>query len=94
MRLNRSIQMDQKQFEMWQAEADAGYDRVWNRVISLPTKLALDSLIELKEEQFVEKEAKGPLTAADAKQKRMLEHVGGLEDLRRFPEMGTGREER
>jgi hypothetical protein len=78
MRLNRSIQMDQKQFEMWQAEAEAGHDRAWNRVISLPTKLALDSLIELKEEQFIEKEARGPLTAADAKQKRMLERAGDL----------------
>jgi hypothetical protein len=50
MRLNRSIQMDQKQFEMWQAEAEAGHDRAWNRVISLHSKLALDSLVELKEE--------------------------------------------
>lgn len=81
MRLNRSIQMDQKQFEMWQAEAEAGYDRAWNRVVSLPTKLALDSLIELKEAQFAEKEEKGPLTAADEKQMRMLERA---KDLKTF----------
>jgi hypothetical protein len=84
MRLNRSIQMDQKQFEMWQAEAEAGHDRAWNRVISLPSKLALDSLVELKEEQFLEKEAKGPLTAADAKQKRMLERATDLKTFDDF----------
>lgn len=81
LRLNRSIQMDQKQFEMWQAEAEAGHERVVNRVFSLPTKLALDSLIELKEAQFATKEEKGLLTAADEKQMRMLDRA---KDLKTF----------
>jgi hypothetical protein len=81
MRLNRSIQMDQKQFEMWQAEAEAGHERVVNRVISLPTKLALDSLIEIKETQFDEMMEKGPLSPAAEKQLRMLERA---KDLKTF----------
>jgi hypothetical protein len=53
-RLNRNIQSDQKLFDEWQGEAEAGYDRTVDRLLSLPTKLALDSLLEMKEEDYTQ----------------------------------------
>ena len=98
-RLNRNIQSDQRLFDEWQAEAQAGYDRTLDRVLSLPTKLALDSLVEIKEQQFKQLkdtvvfdeathgfQARG-LTPAEQHQLALLERVGDLntfDDFQKF----------
>jgi len=84
LRLNRSIQMDQKQFAEWQAEAEAGYDRVVNRVLSLPTKLAMDTFMEMNDERFERAENMKVLTEKGLQQKRMLERATELRSFDDF----------
>ena len=99
LRLNRNIQSDQKLFDEWQGEAQAGYDRTLDRVLSLPTKLALDSLVEMKEDQF--KELKDSviydeavhdfhvrgLTPAEIQQTRWLERAKDLNTFGDFQKL-------
>ncbi len=84
LRLNHSIQMDQKQFAEWQAEAEAGYDRVVNRVLSLPTKLAMDTFMEMNDVRFERAENMKVLTEKGLQQKRMLERATELRSFDDF----------
>jgi hypothetical protein len=52
LRLNRSIQLDQKQFAEWQAEAEEGLKRTEKRFWSLPTQAILNAFVDRKDAYF------------------------------------------
>ena len=72
LRLNRSIQLDQQQFAVWQDEAQAGLDRVKGHIWDLPTQFAFNTFVDQKEELYKDLEKKGLLTAFDKDQRRKL----------------------
>ena len=72
LRLNRSIQLDQQQFAVWQDEAQAGLNRVKGRIWDLPTQFAFNAFVDHKEALYKDLEKKGLLTAFDKDQRRKL----------------------
>lgn len=84
LRLNRTIQMDQDQLKDWQAEAEAGYERTTNRLLSLPTKLATDTFMEINEDRFKRAEAMKVLTKKGYIQWEMLKRA---QEIRKFDDL-------
>jgi hypothetical protein len=80
-RLNRTIQMDQKQFEDWQTEAEAGYERTVDRLLSLPTKLAMDAFMDINEDRFKRAESMKVLTKKGYIQWEMLKRAQEIRDF-------------
>ena len=87
LRLNRTIQLDQQQFAVWQDEAQAGLDRVKGRIFDLWTQGMFDNFVESKEEAFEALEKEGKLTASDKEQWRRLElakDIKSFDDFRKW----------
>lgn len=84
LRLNRTIQLDQQQFAVWQDEAQAGLDRVKGRIFDLWTQGMFDNFVESKEEAFEALEKEGKLTASDKEQWRRLELAKDLKSFDDF----------
>jgi hypothetical protein len=84
LRLNRTVQLDQQQFAVWQDEAQAGLDRVKGRIFDLWTQGMFDNFVESKEEDFEALEKEGKLTAFDKEQWRRLELAKDLKSFDDF----------
>ena len=81
IRLNRTVQLDQQQYAVWEDEASAAVARLKGRIWDLATTAALDGFIDLKEARYEAKEKQKLLTALDRDQRRKL---GLLKDLKTF----------
>ena len=87
VRLNRTIQLDQKEFSVWQDEAQAGLDRVKGRIFDLWTQGMLDGFVESKEATFEVLKENGKLTAFDKEQWRRLllaKDIKSFDDFRKW----------
>jgi hypothetical protein len=84
LRLNRSIQMDQQQFAVWQDEAESALTRVKGRLWNLSTQAIFNSFVDQKEEYFAAKKAENKLTAFDRDQMRKLERAKDLNTFNAF----------
>ena len=79
VRLNRTIQLDQQQFAVWEDEASSAVKRLKDRVWDMGTKAALESFVDLHNARFEAKQEKGLLNDFDRDQWRKLEHIGTLQ---------------
>ena len=87
VRLNRTVQLDQKEFAVWQDEAQAGLDRVKGRIFDLWTQGILDGFVESKEAAFEVLKEDGKLTAFDMEQWRRLKlakDIKSFDDFRKW----------
>ncbi len=84
LRLNRTIQLNQQQFAVWQDEAQAGLDRVKGRIFDLWTQGMFDSFVESKEEAFDALKEEGKLTVSDKEQWRRLKLAKNLKSFDDF----------
>ena len=87
VRLNRTIQLDQKEFAVWQDEAQAGLDRVKGRIFDLWTQGMLDGFIDSKEAAFDVLKENGKMTAFDKEQLRRLllaKDIKSFDDFRKW----------
>jgi hypothetical protein len=91
MRFNRTIQLDQQQYAVWQDEAEAGEKRVWEHLFSIFRNAAFDSFVDRNEEIFegtesLEKQGIGKMTGFDKQQWSWLKRAKELKSLYDFKE--------
>jgi hypothetical protein len=84
LRFNRTIQLDQQQYAVWQDEAEAAKERLEGRLWDLPSKLAFDWFVEEKEDAFKEMAKDDKLTAFDREQWRKLDLAKNLKSFDEF----------
>ncbi len=87
VRFNRTIQLDQKEFAVWQDEAQAGLDRVKGRIFDLWTQGLIDGFIDSKEAEFEVLKDHNKMTAFDKEQLRRLllaKDIKSFDDFRKW----------
>jgi hypothetical protein len=81
LRMDRSIQLDQKQFAVWQDEASAAIDRLKGEIWDQATDLAFDNFLDSEEEHIKE----APISDAQRADKlRRLELAKNIKDFNDF----------
>jgi hypothetical protein len=81
LRMDRSIQLDQKQFAVWQDEASAAIDRLKGEIWDHATDLAFDNFLDSEEEHIKE----APISDAQRADKlRRLELAKNIKDFNDF----------
>ena len=81
LRMDRSIQLDQKQFAVWQDEASVAIDRLKGEIWDHATDLAFDNFLDSEEEHIKE----SPLTDVQRADKlRRLELAKNIKDFNDF----------
>jgi len=81
LRMDRSIQLDQKQFAVWQDEASAAIDRLKDEIWDKATDLAFDNFLDSEEEHIKE----AHITDAQRADKlRRLELAKNIKDFNDF----------
>jgi hypothetical protein len=86
MRFNRTIQLDQQQYAVWQDDAEAAKDRLWKRLFSLLTNSPIDGFVDKKEELFEDLKMEGKLTDFDKNQMSWLKQAKELKSFSDFKE--------
>jgi len=81
LRMDRSVQLDQQQYAVWQDEASAAIDRLKGRIWDAGTKYAFDNLLGAEEERVKEM----PISDAERADKlRKLKLVENIKDFGDF----------
>jgi hypothetical protein len=86
MRFNRTIQLDQQQYAVWEDEATTAKKRVEDHLVSLVKNGALDSFVDKKEEFYDDLKEEGKLTDFDKKQMSWLQQAKELKSFSEFKE--------
>ena len=86
MRFNRTIQLDQQQYAVWQDDAEAAKDRLWKRLFSLLTNSPIDGFVDKKEVLFEDLKIEGKLTDFDKNQMSWLKQAKELKSFSDFKE--------
>jgi hypothetical protein len=86
MRFNRTIQLDQQQYAVWQDDAEAAKDRLWKRLFNLLTNSPIDGFVDKKEELFEGLKIEGKLTDFDKNQMSWLQQAKELKSFSDFKE--------
>jgi len=80
LRMNRSIQLDQQQYAVWQDEASAAIERLKGRIWDTATTFAFDNLIDTEKEHIKE------LPISDAERADKLRRLKLAENINDFGE--------
>jgi hypothetical protein len=84
LRMDRSVQLDQQQFAVWQDEASAAIDRLKGRIWDQSTKFAFDNLIA-SEEEHIEELPISPAERVDKLRKlKLVENIGDFDDFQQW----------
>jgi hypothetical protein len=93
MRFNRTIQLDQQQYAVWQDDAEAAKDRLWKRLFGLLTNSPIDGFVDKKEEFFEDLAKEGKLTDFDKNQMSWLRQAKELKSLSDFKEWALSKQD-
>jgi len=84
LRMDRSIQLDQQQYAVWQDEASAAIDRLKGRIWDTATTFAFDNLIDSEEEHIKEM----PISDAERTDKlrrlKLAENIKDFDDFQQW----------
>jgi hypothetical protein len=90
LRMDRSIQLNQQQFAVWQDEASAAIDRLKGEIWDHATDLAFDNFLDSEEEHIKE----APISDAQRADKlRRLELAKNIKDFNDFREWAVSNQE-
>ncbi len=84
MRFNRTIQLDQQQYAVWEDEATTAKKRVEDHLVSLVTDAAFNSFVDKKEAFYEDLKTEGKLTDFDKKQMSWLQQAKELKSFSEF----------
>jgi len=84
LRMDRSVQLDQQQFAVWQDEASAAITRLNGRIWDLPTKLAFDSFIDSEKDYFKEMPMSDVERADKLRKLNLVKNVKDFDDFRKW----------
>jgi hypothetical protein len=84
LRMDRSIQLDQQQFAVWQDEASAAITRLNARIWDLPTKLAFDSFIDSEKDYFKEMPMSDMERADKLRKLDLVKNIKDFDDFRKW----------
>ena len=93
MRFNRTIQLDQQQYAVWQDDAEAAKDRLWKRLFGLLTNSPIDGFVDKKEEFFEDLAKEGKLTDFDKNQMSWLKQAKELKSFSDFKEWALSKQD-
>ena len=92
MRFNRTIQLDQQQYAVWQDDAEAAKDRLWKRLFGLLTNSPIDGFVDKKEVIFEDLKNAGKLTDFDKQQMLWLQQAKELKSFFDFKEWALSKQ--
>ena len=84
LRLNRTIQLNQQEFAVWEDEADSAITRLNGRIFDLPTKLMFDSFIDSQEDYFKEMPMSDTERADKLRKLALVKNIKDFDDFRKF----------
>jgi hypothetical protein len=93
MRFNRTIQLDQQQYAVWEDEATTAKNRVEDHLVSLVTDAAFNSFVDKKEAFYDDLEKDGKLTDFDKKQMSWLQQAKELKSFSEFKEWALAKQD-
>jgi hypothetical protein len=93
MRFNRTIQLDQQQYAVWEDEATTAKKRVEDHLLNLIKNGALDSFVDTKEEFYEDLKTEGKLTDFDKKQMSWLQQARELKSFSEFKEWALAKQD-
>jgi hypothetical protein len=93
MRFNRTIQLDQQQYAVWEDEATTAKKRVEDHLVNLVTDAAFNSFVDNKEEFYEDLKTEGKLTDVDKKQMSWLQQAKELKSFSEFKEWALAKQD-
>jgi len=84
LRMDRSIQLDQQQFAVWQDEASAAIDRLKGRIWDAGTKYAFDNFIASEEEHVKEMPISDAERADKLRKLKLVENIKDFDDFQQW----------
>jgi hypothetical protein len=93
MRFNRTIQLDQQQYAVWEDEATTAKKRVEDHLVNLVTDAAFNSFVDNKEAFYEDLKEKGKLTDVDKKQMSWLQQAKELKSFSEFKEWALAKQD-
>jgi hypothetical protein len=93
MRFNRTIQLDQQQYAVWEDEATTAKKRVEDHLLNLIKNGAIDSFVDNKEEFYDDLKEEGKLTDFDKKQMSWLQQARELKSFSEFKEWALAKQD-
>jgi hypothetical protein len=84
LRMDRSIQLDQQQFAVWQDEASAAIDRLKGRIWDQSTKFAFDNFIASEEEHIKEMPISDAERADKLRKLKLVENIKDFDDFQQW----------
>jgi len=93
MRFNRTIQLDQQQYAVWEDEATTAKKRVEDHLVNLVTDAAFNSFVDNKEEFYEDLKTEGKLTDVYKKQMSWLQQAKELKSFSEFKEWALAKQD-
>ena len=93
MRFNRTIQLDQQQYAVWEDEATTAKKRVEDHLVNLVTDAAFNSFVDNKEAFYEDLKTEGKLTDFDKKQMSWLQQAKELKSFSEFKEWALAKQD-
>jgi hypothetical protein len=84
LRMDRSIQLDQQQFAVWQDEASAAIDRLKGRIWDQSTKFAFDNFIASEEEHIKEMPISDAERVDKLRKLKLVENIKDFDDFQQW----------
>ena len=84
LRMDRSVQLDQQQFAVWQDEASAAIDRLKGRIWDAGTKYAFDNFIGSEEEHIKEMPISDAERADKLRKLKLVENIKDFDDFQQW----------
>lgn len=84
LRMDRSVQLDQQQFAVWQDEASAAIDRLKGRIWDAGTKYAFDNFIASEEEHIKEMPLSDAERADKLRRLKLVENIKDFDDFQQW----------
>jgi hypothetical protein len=84
LRMDRSVQLDQQQFAVWQDEASAAIDRLKGRIWDAGTKYAFDNFIGSEEERIKEMPISDAERADKLRKLKLVENIKDFDDFQQW----------
>lgn len=93
MRFNRTIQLDQQQYAVWEDEATTAKKRVEDHLVNLVTDAAFNSFVDNKEAFYEDLKQEEKLTDFDKKQMLWLQQAKELKSFSEFKEWALAKQD-
>jgi hypothetical protein len=84
LRMDRSIQLDQQQYAVWQDEASAAIDRLKGRIWDTGTKFAFDNFIDSEKEHIKEMPISDAERVGKLRKLKLVENIKDFDDFQQW----------